>query len=245
MILTKNLKFLILLLFVTALFAACNKEEIATSEDYTQQNAFENENDPESNPDDDDEYDDDDYDDDYDDHHDCEDDDFNEFTDCVEFVFPISITFPDSTEITAADEDELEDLLFAWYDENPESEEDPTLIYPISVILGDGSESTINNDEEFEAAVLECEIREFVEDFADNECFTVNFPISFELEDGTIHTVISAEEAIGIILPFYIANPESDDPELLFPIELTLADGTTVTVNDYDELEEIEEDCEY
>ena len=47
-------------------------------------------------------------------------------------------------------------MLRAWYEANPDAEEEPTLQYPVDILYADGTTQTINNDEEMRAAEEEC-----------------------------------------------------------------------------------------
>ena len=80
----------------------------------------------------------------------------DDFEDCFTFNFPIQFTLPDGTTVTANSEEEAEETLDTWYEQNPDSEEDPLLVYPISVTLDDGTVQEINNDDELEELFEEC-----------------------------------------------------------------------------------------
>lgn len=230
MTLSKISKFLFLFIIAAALLSSCTKEEISV-DDYTLDNTH-NSNDsiPDNYSDDDD---------------DCDDhDDLYELTDCLDFVFPITVIFPDTTESTFLDENKLEDALEDWYDANPDSSSLPVLAYPLEVILDDDSRITINSFEELQAAVIECEVRDFMDDYVSTDCFTVTWPISFVLPDSTSHSVNNVEEALSIFLPFYTEHPMADEPDLIFPIEVTMNNGTLVTVNTYGILDDLEDSCD-
>jgi len=243
MTLSKISKFLFLFIFATALLASCTKEEII-ADDYTNTSNSQNPNDSiPDNYDNDDDDDDNDESDDYDDHED-DDDDLYELAECIEFVFPIAVIFPDMTDSSYVDEEDFEDALEDWYDSNNGSTDLPTLQYPVEIIVEDGSRSTINNDTELHSAVVECEVLDFQEDYLVNDCFTATLPISFVLPDSTSHSVNNADEVLSILLPYYTQNPEADEPELVFPIEVTLSDGSVDTIESYDALEELEDSCD-
>ena len=65
------------------------------------------------------------------------------------------------------------------------------------------------------------------------------------MTDGSTITANSREEVREAFKAYKEANPEADlDPELQFPISVTLQDGTIVEVGDEDGLEDLEETCE-
>lgn len=79
------------------------------------------------------------------------------FKQCFEFVFPITVAFPDGTTGSATTGAELKTLLHSWKSANPTSTEKPQFQYPIQLtLLKDGSVITVNNKEEFKAALKAC-----------------------------------------------------------------------------------------
>jgi len=84
----------------------------------------------------------------------------DEGRECFGLVYPVTFIMPDGSSIVVATDDEngwqeVKD----WYDENPESEDRPTLQYPVDIIyrtIDGDSTVTINNEEEMEAAKDEC-----------------------------------------------------------------------------------------
>ncbi len=84
----------------------------------------------------------------------------DEGRECFGLVYPVTFIMPDGLSIVVATDDEngwqeVKD----WYDENPESEDRPTLQYPVDIIyrtIDGDSTVTINNEEEMEAAKDEC-----------------------------------------------------------------------------------------
>ena len=67
---------------------------------------------------------------------------------CFQIIYPISLTFPDGSEITI-NNDEDWDEIDLWYEENKDSDEDPEIVYPFDVILDDDKVVTITNEEDF------------------------------------------------------------------------------------------------
>jgi hypothetical protein len=83
-------------------------------------------------------------------------DDWDDWEDCFDFVYPITIVFPDNTTASANDEDAMETAIKNWYDANPNSTSMFTFSYPITITYDDGTTKTINNDTELEAAYDDC-----------------------------------------------------------------------------------------
>ena len=76
--------------------------------------------------------------------------------DCFTLNYPVTILFPDSTAVEVTDELNLYEVVDAWYDANPSSNDDPTFQYPINVTLEDGTQQTLNSEKELEELFDEC-----------------------------------------------------------------------------------------
>ncbi len=165
------------------------------------------------------------------------DDDWNE---CFSFVYPITVILPDGASAEVNSDDELITAVDNWYDDNPNSNEDPTLSYPVNVLLAeDGSSLTIIDDDQLEDLFEYCEEDE-------NECFTFNWPLSILFPDGSVLEINSFDEGEDVVDAWYDANPDvNEDVELIFPFDVTLMDGTVQTINSEDEFDTfIEEECD-
>ncbi len=201
-------------------------------------------------------------------------DDILEYADCFELVYPVTIVFPDSSEVLVNDLKSLETEVTSWYELNSEIEEDVSLLFPVGAILADGTEQVLEDDDALEDLIDSCEDEEEGEhddeedeedeedededddeddeDEDDNEfddfnedCFNVDFPLSFTLPDGTEYTVGNNDEATEIIQSYYELNPnESDEPELVFPVNIVYEDGSVSMINTEEEFENAEDDCE-
>ena len=147
---------------------------------------------------------------------------------CFSLVYPVFYQLPDGSliEVSADNEDSWAEMN-AWYDENPESAERPTLQYPVVIMYeedDEGSEDaltvTINNEEEMISAREDCRGLEF--DDVD-ECYEYSYPITYILPDDSTVEIASSddENAWGLIRRFYEENPEAEgEPILQFPIEI-------------------------
>ena len=179
--------------------------------------------------DDDDEYDDDEWDD--------------EFEICFDFIYPITVLLPDSTSQVVNNDEELDNIILTWFEDNPNSEDFPTLEFPIQVEM-DSTILDINSEEELEELFEECEDWDY-EGNPFEECFIISYPVTIEFPNGTTTAVNSNEELEAAIEDWYVQNPDTEeDPTLAYPIEVTLVeDGSVVTINSDEEFEEIIEDC--
>ncbi len=170
--------------------------------------------------------------------YDGDDDDWNE---CFSFVYPMTIVLPDGANVEVNNDEELIIAIDSWYDANPNSDEDPTLIYPVNILLEeDGSTLAVNNDDQLE------DLFEYCEEQDGFDCFTFNWPLSIQFPDGSVVEINSFDEGEVIVEGWYNANPNvNEDVELVFPFEVTLTDGTVQTINNEDEFDTfIEEECD-
>jgi hypothetical protein len=75
---------------------------------------------------------------------------------CFTLVFPITVQFPDSTQLSVASPAELSTALHAWKENNPTIHEKPQFVFPITVTLKDGTNVVVNTPEELRAIKEAC-----------------------------------------------------------------------------------------
>jgi hypothetical protein len=76
---------------------------------------------------------------------------------CFHLVFPVTIEFPDGTTQEVADRKELKTTIREWKQNNPTSDERPTLVFPLDVEMEDGTIVTVNSVEELRELKDSCE----------------------------------------------------------------------------------------
>ena len=74
---------------------------------------------------------------------------------CFKLVLPVSFTMPDASVITVNEKEDFS-LVRAWYTENPNITEKPSLNFPVDIEYRDGTTATIADETEFEAAKTSC-----------------------------------------------------------------------------------------
>ncbi|MEM1321830.1 MAG: hypothetical protein AAGG75_16340 [Bacteroidota bacterium] len=166
------------------------------------------------------------------------DEEFDEI--CFDIVYPVTLSLPDGTTSAANNDEELEEIIFNWYEQNPDDTTGyPTFVYPIDVVLEDSMTQTLNSDEELEALLDACH-EEFFED-----CFSFNYPLTIVFPDATTAEASDDENLAMIVDQWYDANPSSEEePDFSYPISVTLQeDGSTRTINNSEELDELFVDC--
>ena len=178
---------------------------------------------------------------------------------CFSLVYPVSYLMPDGTTIEiSADDEESWTELKSWYDDNPNSDERPSLQYPVDIIyeidVEEGTQDvrvvTINSEDEMTSAKEECREMwgEYYGDWEERECFELVFPVSYLMPDGTIIEISADdEESWAEYKSWYDDNPESDErPSLQYPVEITYRteEGTeTQIINSEEEMISAKEEC--
>ena len=159
---------------------------------------------------------------------------------CFELVLPATFVMPDGSSITVEDENSYM-AVRDWYANNSDSKEKPTLQYPVNIIYRDGDTQTINNDEEMGNTKADC--RKWDDDKKDWGCFRLVYPITFIMQDGTAISMIDKEDWMEL-KSWYEENPDKEERPLLeYPVEINYGDGSTITLNNDEEMASAKEDC--
>jgi hypothetical protein len=181
---------------------------------------------------------------------------------CFEFVFPISIIFPDGIHAKVADYETMRAELRAWFEENGEGlarpgkgpggrdsidfSQLPTLDFPVEVITRDGETVSIDNRQELFQLKRRCR-RAFIRHHRGHradKCFKLVFPVTIDLPDGTSEEVADRKALKAALRAWKQANPDSDErPMLQFSITVELQDGTTQEVGSKEDLQALKEAC--
>jgi hypothetical protein len=171
---------------------------------------------------------------------------------CYELVFPVTLQFADSTTQEVADYDALKQAIREWYQANtvrPRPWNRPTLVLPIDVINSDGEVITVETPAELIELRRACVNDTFGPGHGnhhgkDRACFKPVFPFTIQFPDSTQATVTNPQEFKQAIRTWKANNPGvPGHPVFVFPITVTLRDGTQVVVNSKEELDAIKEEC--
>lgn len=127
-------------------------------------------------------------------------------------------------------------VIEALFNEFEDDEDKLDIIFPITIILSDHEEVVIENREALEKLIEKCQGDNEEDD--DIECIDFQYPISFSLFDTDFQIInvvtIESDRALHRFLK-RVKNAEVI-ASLNFPITLKYADGTTVDVNNNQEL---------
>ncbi len=155
---------------------------------------------------------------------------------CFSFIFPISYTTPDGSEITIESADDWH-LLRDWCTANPGYDEKPALNFPVDIVYDDETTITINTTEELREARRDCK------EANSRKCFELILPVSFVMPDNSTITV-ETEDDWALIKDWHINNPEFEErASLVFPVDIVYDDGTTLTLITEEEMQEAKRDC--
>ena len=135
----------------------------------------------------------------------------------------------------------------AIFDEFDDDVDNLQIIFPITVILTDFSEIVINNISDFNALSSTCNGENESDD--DIECIDFQYPITasiFNSNNEIIDSVTFNND--NDLYDFLDDIDENDIINIDFPITVILSDGTTLDINNLDELEStintFQDDCD-
>src|SRR6185436_18212882 len=75
---------------------------------------------------------------------------------CFRPVFPLTLQFPDSTQVTVSTPRELKEAVSTWRQANPGVPGRPEFVFPITVEKKDGTLVVVNSPEELRALKADC-----------------------------------------------------------------------------------------
>ena len=169
---------------------------------------------------------------------------------CYEFVFPITIAFPDETTLEVDSYETLKEELKAWKEANPEATDRPELAFPLEVVDEDGEMISVASREELMELGRAC-IRDFFKGKRGRpghgrgyRCFTLVFPLNLEFPDGSTAEVADRQELRQALREWKEENPDAEErPGLAYPVTVEMEDGTQTTVESKEALKELKESC--
>ena len=153
---------------------------------------------------------------------------------CTSVKLPITVKVNGVEIIIDSREDfKVIEAIFNQFEDDDDKLE---IIFPITIILSDHEEIVLNNREELEELIEDC--RGENEEDDDIECIDFQYPISFSVfnTDFQIIDVVTIENDRQLYRFLKRVKNAEVIASLNFPITLEYADGTTVEVNNNEEL---------
>ena len=156
--------------------------------------------------------------------------------DCFEIEYPIELIFPDDKVATIENEEDFYYTIKKWYKVNPKEKEKPSLKYPVNVNFEGDISKSINSEKDM------ISLKKYCDDKA--ECFAIVYPLSYEMPDGVVVTGESEDEVNTAMKSWYEANSSSKEkPSLIYPVDVVLTDGSTITIDNEAEMIEMKKEC--
>jgi len=75
---------------------------------------------------------------------------------CFTISFPLTVSFPDSSQVVVNSTEELRDATRTWNQNNPGQHVRPRFVFPITVTLSDGTQVVVNSRAELRALKEDC-----------------------------------------------------------------------------------------
>lgn len=124
-------------------------------------------------------------------------------------------------------------------------EEIEALFTPVCTLDGDFFENACVAECNGVTNYEECEY-DYDDDIDWNKCFSFVYPVTLVFPNNSTQSVSTDDELLDAVEDWYDAHPNSDeDPTLQFPVDVILeADGSTLAINDDDELEDLFDACD-
>ncbi|MFV9550140.1 hypothetical protein [Algibacter sp. PT7-4] len=153
---------------------------------------------------------------------------------CTAVKLPVTVEINGLQIIIDSEEDFK--VIEAIFNEFDDDEDELDIIFPITIILSDHEEIVLNNQDELEALIEDC--KEENEEDDDIECIDFQYPISFSVfnTDFQIIDVVTIENDRQLYRFLKRVKNAEVIASLNFPITLEYADGTTLQVNNNEEL---------
>ena len=169
---------------------------------------------------------------------------------CFEFVFPLTVIFPDDSEAEVGSYDELRSTIRAWKEANPDATSRPSLAFPVEVTTEDGEVISVADQEELHELKKECRKSYYGKNHHRDHkgrgdyCFEVVFPLTIEYPDGTTAEAIDADALKELVRAWKEANGrDAGRPHIAFPIQVEMEDGSIVDVESREALKELKTTC--
>ncbi|MFK7933675.1 MAG: hypothetical protein AB8G22_09200 [Saprospiraceae bacterium] len=165
---------------------------------------------------------------------------------CFEFVFPITINFPDESAAEVNSYEELRETISNWREAQGDEEIEgrPQLAFPLEVLNEAGEVISIAEKAELRTLRRECRSDRPNGSHQCGRCFSIVYPVTISFPDETTAEAEDRRTFKQLVREWKRANPDTEErPALIFPITVELEDETTVEINSVEELQALKESC--
>jgi len=164
---------------------------------------------------------------------------------CLSVNLPVTVLANGVELVINSKEDYM--LIKTVFDESDDDTDTLEIVYPITITLSDYTEVTVNNREELQALAQECSGENQQDD--DIECIDFQYPLSFSVYNSSFQVIEVVTIEGDRQLHRFIRRVREGEvfASINFPITMVLSDGSTVVVNNNQELqltiEEAKDSC--
>ena len=159
--------------------------------------------------------------------------------DCFQLVYPVTIAFPDGTQVTVDSAAAIRAAVRSWIGSNsnrPRPRVRPSFVFPFDVQLADGTLQTVDNRAAFRALLQSCRPEA-------ERCLTLVYPVSYAFGDSVVSFQSAAEVRAAIRAYRQDSTRRRVRPTLVFPIQVETAAGELTTVTSAENLRRIRATC--
>ena len=168
---------------------------------------------------------------------------------CFEFIWPLTIDFPDQTSISFDDYSSISEGIKRWKTANPDVEGRPQLSFPLEIMGPDGTVYTLDSKDELKKIVRRCaraywNIKNLRGHF-NTECYKVVLPVTIKFPSGR---VVQFDTRVGLksgLRAWKAEHPNAEEfPKLAFPVNVLIKEtGNTVVIDSAADLVRLKETC--
>lgn len=154
---------------------------------------------------------------------------------CLSVDLPVTVIV-NGVELTIDSKEDFQ-VIEAIFDEFEDDNDYLEIIFPITIILSDYTEVTISNKDELHSLIEECRGENEPDD--DIECIDFQYPISFSVYNTAFQVIDVVTIENDRQLYRFIKRVKEGEvfASINFPVTMVLYDGSTVTVNNNQELQ--------
>jgi hypothetical protein len=168
---------------------------------------------------------------------------------CFQILFPYTVQFSDSTQVTAENREELHQAIVEWKQQNPDSRVRPKPVFPFTVKFRDGTTMEVTGVEDLESIRSTC--RELLQDRPihprpHRTCFKIVYPITIDFPGDLADLVVNSAEEFRAALRDWRLNNEGsmDRPEIIYPINVKMKrSGEIITLQNVEALKALHRSC--
>lgn len=162
-------------------------------------------------------------------------------TKCFRLIYPVTVNLPDGNMKEAGSAEVLHEILQTWREENPDATEVPELAFPYQVQLRNGGIITVESGVDVRDLPRGCHDR------PQPPCYQLIYPLTlvFPGAEGITVEVADVFAMHRVLREWHDNYPNAEGrPEILFPYDVRLRDGTIATIENEEDLQAALDNCQ-